>query len=71
MKISELEIGHRRVVQYAAEVRVHRNVPGRAALRGDSYRLEMPQVPDASMARCDRKRWRYEMMLDQLQRGYS
>ena len=42
-RIGELEIGHQRVVQYAAEVRVHRNVPGRAALRGDSYPLEMPQ----------------------------
>jgi hypothetical protein len=31
------------VVQYAAAVRVHRNVPGRAALRGDSYALKMPQ----------------------------
>ena len=42
-RIGELEIGHQRVVQYAADVRVHRNVPGRAALRGDSYPLEMPQ----------------------------
>jgi hypothetical protein len=42
-RIGELEIGHRRVVQYTADVRVHRNVPGRAALRGDSYPLEMPQ----------------------------
>jgi hypothetical protein len=42
-RIGELEIGHRRVVQYAADVRVHRNVPGRAALRGDSYSLEVPQ----------------------------
>ena len=30
-------------MQYAADVRLHRNVPGRAALRGDSYPLEMPQ----------------------------
>ena len=42
-RIGELEIGHQQVVQYAADVRVHRNVPGRAALRGDSYPLEMPQ----------------------------
>ena len=42
-RIGELEIGHQRVVQYAADVRVHRNVPGRVALRGDSYPLEMPQ----------------------------
>ncbi len=42
-RIGELEIGHQRVVQYAAHVRVHRNVPGQAALRGDSYPLEMPQ----------------------------
>ncbi len=42
-RIGELEVGHQRVVQYAAEVRVHRNVPGRAALRGESYGLEMPQ----------------------------
>jgi hypothetical protein len=42
-RIGELEIGHQRVVQYAADVRVHRNVPGRAALQGDSYPLEMPQ----------------------------
>ena len=42
-RIGELEIGHQQVVQYAADVRVHRNVPGRATLRGDSYPLEMPQ----------------------------
>ena len=30
-RIGELEIGHQRVVQYAAAVRVHRNVPGSAA----------------------------------------
>jgi hypothetical protein len=42
-RIGELEIGHQRVVQYAADVRLHRNIPGRAALRGDSYLLEMPQ----------------------------
>jgi hypothetical protein len=42
-RIGELEISHQRVVQYAADVGVHRNVPGRAALRGDSYPLEMPQ----------------------------
>lgn len=42
-RIGELEIGHSRVVQYAAEVRIHRNIPGRADLRGDSFLLEMPQ----------------------------
>jgi hypothetical protein len=42
-RIGELEIDHQRVVQYAADVRLHRNVPGRAALRGDSYPLEMSQ----------------------------
>lgn len=42
-RIGELEIGRRRVVQYAADVRLHRNVPRRSALRGDSYPLEMPQ----------------------------
>ncbi|MGO9466449.1 MAG: hypothetical protein ACLQIB_47845 [Isosphaeraceae bacterium] len=42
-RIGELEDGHQRVVQYAADVLVHRNVPRRAALRGDSYPLEMPQ----------------------------
>ena len=42
-RIGELEIGHQRVVQYAADVRVHRNVPGREWLRGDSYPLEVPQ----------------------------
>jgi hypothetical protein len=41
-RIGELETGHRRVVQYAADVRVHRNVPGRPDPRGDSYPLEMP-----------------------------
>jgi hypothetical protein len=42
-QVVEFEIGHQQVVQYAAEVRVHRNVSGRAALKGDSYPLEMPQ----------------------------
>jgi hypothetical protein len=42
-RIGELEIGHQRVVQYAANVRLHRNLPGRATLRGDSHPLEMPQ----------------------------
>jgi len=36
-------VSHQRVVQYAAAVRVHGNVPGRTALRGDNYSLEMPQ----------------------------
>jgi hypothetical protein len=42
-RIGELQVDHQRVVQYADDVRVHRNVPGRAAQRGDSYPLEMPQ----------------------------
>ncbi len=42
-RIGELEVGHPRVVQYAADVRVHQNVPGRAALQGNSYPLDMPQ----------------------------
>jgi hypothetical protein len=41
-QVGEVEIGQQRVVQYAAQVRVHRNVPRRAALRGDTFRLEMP-----------------------------
>lgn len=42
-RIEEVEVSHEKVVQYAADVRVHQNVPGRATLRGDSYPLEMPQ----------------------------
>jgi hypothetical protein len=42
-QVVEVEIGQRRVLQYAAGVRVHRNVPGREWLRGDSYPPEMPQ----------------------------
>ena len=30
-RIGELEIGHQRVMQYAADMRLHRNVPGRVA----------------------------------------
>ncbi len=41
-RIGELEIGHRRSVQFAAAVRVHRNVPHHSAQRGDSNLLEMP-----------------------------
>ena len=37
------DIDRKLVIQYAADVRVHRNIPGREALRGDSYALEMPQ----------------------------
>jgi len=48
-------IDDRPVVQYAAHRRVHRNLPGRAALRSDSYLLEMPQgisvVEDAERPR--------------------
>ncbi|MGC8643551.1 MAG: hypothetical protein ACP5XB_27150 [Isosphaeraceae bacterium] len=42
-RIGELEIGHKRVVQHEAVVRLHRNLPGKPALRGDSIPLEMPQ----------------------------
>src|SRR5438128_1561789 len=42
-RIGELEIGHRRVTQDAADVHVRRNMPGRPALRGDNDPLEMPQ----------------------------
>ena len=31
------------VVQHEAVVRLHRNLPGRPAIRGDSFPLEMPQ----------------------------
>ena len=47
-RIGELEIGHQRVVQYAATVRVHRNVPGRASLRGDSYSSKWHRVSPSS-----------------------
>ena len=42
-RVGELEVDGVRVVQYAAEVRVHRNVRGKAGLSGESYPLEMPQ----------------------------
>ena len=42
-RVGELEIDHRRVVQYAADVRLHRNVRGKTTLRGDSVPLETPQ----------------------------
>ena len=42
-RIGELEMDRRRVVQYAADVRLHRNVRGRTELKGDSYPLETPQ----------------------------
>jgi hypothetical protein len=41
-QIAGFEIGQRRALQYAAGVRLHRNVPGWAGLQGDSYPLEMP-----------------------------
>jgi hypothetical protein len=41
--IGELDIDGMPVTQYAADVHMHRNVPGRAALRGDTYPLQMPQ----------------------------
>ena len=42
-RIGELEVDRRRVVQYAADVRLQRNVPGKTELKGDGYLLEMPQ----------------------------
>jgi hypothetical protein len=42
-RIGELEISRERVVQYAGDLRIHRNVPGKATLRGDSHPLETPQ----------------------------
>lgn len=42
-RIGELEMDGMRVVQYAADVRLHRNVRGQTTLRGDSVPLEMPQ----------------------------
>jgi hypothetical protein len=42
-RIGELEVGQQWDLQYAAAVRVHRNVPGHERLRGDSYPLEVPQ----------------------------
>lgn len=41
--IGELDIDGKPVIQSAADVRIHRNVPGRSGLRGDTYALEMPQ----------------------------
>jgi hypothetical protein len=42
-RIGELEISKEPVVQYTAEVRIHRNVPGKTERTGDAYLLEMPQ----------------------------
>ena len=42
-EIGEITVGHQTVVQYAADVRIHRNVSGRADLDGSTYPLEMPQ----------------------------
>lgn len=54
-RIGELEIDRVRVVQYAADVRIHRNVSGKAELTGDSFPLEMPQgisvLPDGQAPR--------------------
>lgn len=41
--IGELDINGKPVLQYTADVRIHRNVPGRAELSGGTYDLEMPQ----------------------------
>jgi hypothetical protein len=54
-RVGELEVDGKRVVQYAADVRMHRNVRGRAGLTGESYPLEMPQgisvMPDEDAPR--------------------
>jgi hypothetical protein len=54
-RIGELEIDRVRVVQHAADVRMHRNVSGKAELTGESYPLEMPQgisvLPDEQAPR--------------------
>ena len=54
-QVVEFGIGQQRALQYAAGVRVHRNVPGREWLRGDSNLMEMPQgisvFEDAEMPR--------------------
>ena len=42
-RIGELQVSKKRVVQYEADVRLHRNKAGRAELTGESYALEMPQ----------------------------
>jgi hypothetical protein len=42
-RVGELEVDGVRVVQYAAEVRLHRIVRGKAGLTDASYPLEMPQ----------------------------
>jgi hypothetical protein len=41
--IGELDIDGKPVTQYAADVRIHCNVPGRTELSGDTFQLEMPQ----------------------------
>jgi hypothetical protein len=42
-RIGISEVARKTVVQYAADVQIHGNVPGKAELRGTSYPLEMPQ----------------------------
>ena len=42
-QVVAVEIGQRRVLLYAAGVRLHRSLSGQAALRGGSDPLEMPQ----------------------------
>lgn len=41
--IGELVMNNKQALQYEAIVQVHRNVPGKADLRGDTFPLEMPQ----------------------------
>lgn len=42
-RLGEIVLDNRRVVQYEADVRLHRNVRRSTRLRGDSYPLETPQ----------------------------
>jgi hypothetical protein len=51
-QIGEAKVGKEAVPQFSAELRIHRNIPKRHELRGDSYRLETTQgisvIPDES-----------------------
>lgn len=42
-RIGVLEIDRKPVIQYRATVHIHRNIPGKTGLTGESFRLEMPQ----------------------------
>src|SRR5688572_1112584 len=41
--IGDLLINNKEAKQYEASVQIHRNVPGKSELRGDTFPLEMPQ----------------------------